>query len=72
MQRSITVRIIKNPDEQIYQEITDQVYANDGYCPCALEKNEETKCMCRAFREAGEGECHCGRFIKIQGDDKNE
>lgn len=26
--------------------------------------------MCRAFREAGVGECHCGRFIKIQGDDK--
>lgn len=40
---------------------------NDGYCPCAILKNEDTKCMCKEFKEQKEpGECHCGRFIKIE------
>ena len=40
------------------------VAANDGYCPCAIEKTEDTRCMCKEFREQAEGECHCGRFRK--------
>ena len=40
---------------------------NDGYCPCAILKNEDTKCMCKEFKEQKEpGECHCGRFLKIE------
>ena len=42
------------------------VEANGGYCPCMVEKNEDTKCMCKEFREQTElGKCHCGRFEKI-------
>lgn len=38
---------------------------NDGYCPCAVFKNEDTKCMCKEFKEQEEpGLCHCGRFEK--------
>lgn len=40
------------------------VAANDGYCPCAIEKTEDTRCMCKEFREQTEGECHCGRYKK--------
>ena len=40
---------------------------NDGYCPCAILKTEDTKCMCKEFREQEEpGECHCGRFLKVK------
>ena len=39
---------------------------NDGYCPCAVSKNADTKCMCKDFREQIEagtyGKCHCGLY----------
>ncbi len=58
--------IIKNPDGEIYEEITRKVKENGGYCPCAIFKSKDTKCMCKEFREQTElGECHCGRFMKI-------
>lgn len=38
---------------------------NDGYCPCAIHKTEDTKCMCREFKEQESGLCHCGRFEKV-------
>lgn len=60
------LKIIKNPDLDKYKTITQAVLNNDGYCPCLLEKTEETRCICKAFREQEyEGECHCGRYIKI-------
>ena len=37
---------------------------NGGYCPCAIEKSEDTKCMCKDFREQESGECHCGLYVK--------
>ena len=47
-------------------EIRKALEDNDGYCPCRLVKNIDTKCMCREFRErmaAGLlGECHCGLY----------
>lgn len=60
------LKIIKNPDTTIYEEVTKAVKDNNGYCPCELIKNENTKCPCKNFREQNtEGECHCGRYIKV-------
>ena len=57
--------IAPNPDKDAYQEMTKAVEKNEGYCPCAIEKSEDMKCPCKAFREQETaGECHCGRFIK--------
>ena len=54
------MRIIEvNPD--IRQLVAD----NGGYCPCLIQKNEDTKCMCKDFREQESGLCHCGRFEKV-------
>ena len=65
MDRKLTIIEI-NPD------IRELVKANDGYCPCAIERNPDTKCICKAFREQTEpGECHCGRFAKVYGEDIN-
>lgn len=46
--------------------IRKQLKENGGYCPCSLLQNEDTKCMCREFREQIEGECHCGLYVKIK------
>ena len=48
--------------EQIQQSLKD----NDNYCPCRLERTEDTKCMCKEFREQESGPCHCGLYIKTE------
>lgn len=60
------LKIIKNPDVELYTEVTQAVKDNDGYCPCMLEKSNDTKCPCKMFREQDEvGDCHCGRYVKV-------
>ena len=53
-------------DKARVEEIRKALEDNDGYCPCRLVKNIDTKCMCKEFREqmaAGlPGECHCGLY----------
>lgn len=59
--------IHKNPFTEEYEEITEAVKANEGYCPCMLNKDEDTKCMCKAFRDCQDTDfCHCGRFYKVR------
>lgn len=61
------LKIIKNPDAAIYEEMTEAVKKNGGYCPCMFTKDEDTRCPCRDFREqTTEGACHCGRFVKVE------
>ena len=61
------LKIIKNPDTQTYNDVMKEVKANDGYCPCRLEKSPATKCPCKEFREQiTEGECHCGAYCKVK------
>lgn len=57
--------IIKvNPDKEYAAKIREALKENGGYCPCSLIKNEDTKCMCKEFREMKSGMCHCGLYIK--------
>jgi len=63
---SITV----TPDKEYAAEIKKKLKDNGGYCPCSLVKNEDTKCMCKEFREIDDGVCHCGLYIKTK--DKSE
>lgn len=54
---------------EINPDIRELVKASDGYCPCAIERNPDTKCICKAFWEQDTpGECHCGRFDKVYSD----
>lgn len=55
-----------NNNRAIVKEITQALKDNSGYCPCAVVKNEDTKCQCKNFREMIEGTCHCGLFIKTK------
>lgn len=64
------LKTIKNPDNEMYTEVTKAVDNNSGYCPCSVERTPETKCICKEFREQEcEGECHCGRFVKKNVED---
>ena len=58
------LKITYNQDKQIVDKILDALDKNNGYCPCKIEKNNDTKCMCKEFREQKEGYCHCGLYIK--------
>ena len=67
------VKIIQTEDKSFLEEILKQLDENDGYCPCSIIKNEDTKCCCKAFRDMintqTPGECLCGRFIiELTGD----
>ena len=43
--------IMPNPDFLHRKKIEEAVKNNGGYCPCAIDRNEDTICPCRAFRE---------------------
>lgn len=47
--------------------VAELVRQNNGYCPCAVDKNEDTKCMCKKFRDQNEpGLCDCGLYEKVR------
>ena len=58
------LKITYNQDKQIVDKILDALDKNNGYCPCKLEKNNDTKCMCKKKKKKKEGYCHCGLYIK--------
>jgi len=58
------MKISLNPNKKEVERIRRAVKENDGFCPCKLEKTEDTRCMCKEFRTQTEGYCHCGLYIK--------
>lgn len=63
------MKIIPNPNwtkEQI-SLFRQKLRESNGYCPCRIDKNQDTKCLCKEFRESQElGECHCGLYVRIK------
>jgi hypothetical protein len=63
------MKITRYADEPLASEIRAAVKAADGHCPCVLEiyRCEDTKCMCKEFRESPVGTiCQCGLYKKIE------
>lgn len=58
-------KIVLNDDKDLVEEIRKRLKENEGYCPCRISKTPDTKCMCKEFRDAKDGECHCGLYRKI-------
>lgn len=59
------MKIKLNPDEELVNKVLLAMKETDGYCPCAILKNDDTKCMCKDFREmTTPGQCHCGLYVK--------
>ena len=65
-------KIVLGDDKALIAEVNRQLQETRGYCPCALEWNQSTKCICSTFRESfangEEIECNCGKYkiIKIE------
>lgn len=65
-------KIVLNDDLELVAECNRQLQETRGYCPCATEWNDSTKCVCSAFKQSlangEETECNCGKYkiIKIE------
>ena len=62
-------KIKLNEDRELVESLRARMKANGGYCPCRLDHTEDTKCMCKEFREQiadpnFEGYCHCMLYYK--------
>ena len=58
--------IIPSPDFLHRKKIEEAIKNNGGYCPCKIDKNEDTLCICKEFRDSNKsGYCHCGRYYKV-------
>ena len=58
-----------NPNKELVDKIKEGLKKKNGHCPCRLEMTEDTKCMCKEFREQiddpnFEGYCHCMLYYK--------
>ncbi len=63
------MKIEFNEDKEIVKLIQEGLKKTGGYCPCRREKSNDTKCMCKEFREQikdpdFEGYCHCLLYYK--------
>lgn len=64
------LKIRLNPDKSMVESVCLALKENDGYCPCALFKTDDTKCMCKDFREqiaqGIPGKCHCELYEGVE------
>jgi ferredoxin-thioredoxin reductase catalytic subunit len=67
--RRKTIKIRLNPDKETVEAVRSALKETGGYCPCALTKTDDTKCMCKDFRDQVSrgilGECHCGLYEAV-------
>ena len=60
------MRVRFNPDKKVVEAVWLALKETNGYCPCAIVKTDDTKCMCKDFREQVAngipGKCHCGLY----------
>ena len=45
------MKIKLNPDTEIVNTIKEGLKKTGGYCPCRREKTDDTKCMCKEFKD---------------------
>lgn len=62
-------RVRLNDNAEVVRVVREGLARTGGYCPCRREQNEDTKCICREFREQMadpdfEGYCHCMLYYK--------
>lgn len=61
------MRVKLSDSKETVIAIREGLKRTGGYCPCLVEHNEDTKCMCKSFREQREeGPCLCGLYIKYE------
>ena len=63
------MKIRLNENADVVKVVKEGLKKTGGYCPCMREQNDDTKCMCKDFREKVkdpnfEGYCHCMLYYK--------
>ena len=63
------MKIRFNDDAQVVAKVKEGLARTGGYCPCRVQRTEETRCMCQEFRDQikdpeFEGYCHCLLYYK--------
>ncbi len=63
------MKVTLNPDKEMVKTIQEGLKAKGGFCPCRIEKTDDTKCICKEFKEQikdpdFEGFCHCMLYYK--------
>lgn len=63
------MKITLNENEELVKKIKEGLEKTGGYCPCKLQRTEDTKCMCTEFKNQiadpeFEGYCHCMLYYK--------
>jgi ferredoxin-thioredoxin reductase catalytic subunit len=58
-----------NENKEVVNTIREGLKRTGGYCPCRRTRTEDTKCMCKEFRDQiadpnFEGYCHCMLYYK--------
>lgn len=56
-----------NENKEHVEKVRNAIINNGGYCPCSIIKNDDTKCMCKDFKDKMKdvnfkGYCHCGLY----------
>ena len=63
------MKVRYNENEEIVKLVKEGLEKTGGYCPCRREQTEDTKCVCKEFKEQikdpnFEGYCHCMLYYK--------
>ncbi len=63
------MKIRLNENKEVVDAVKKGLERTGGYCPCRLERSEDTLCMCKEFKdqikdESFEGYCHCLLYYK--------
>lgn len=63
------MKITENPNTVVANAVKKGLELSGGYCPCRRDRTDDTKCMCKEFREQindpeFEGFCHCMLYYK--------
>ena len=65
------MKIRLNENADVVKTVKEGLKRTGGYCPCKLKQSEDTKCMCKEFKEQiadpeFEGYCHCLLYYKTK------
>lgn len=60
---SFPMKTVVNPDTEFVKNLKKRIKANNGFCPCQMEKTADTKCPCKIFKDTQE--CMCGLYIQV-------
>ena len=58
-----------NEHQEVVETVREGLKRTGGYCPCRLQRTDDTKCICKEFKEQMadpdfEGYCHCMLYYK--------